>query len=251
MVVTPDGIYLIASSFAVMHPTKATVIPEIGQFNIIIPVDPSSAPDVNPQGNGFSIMKLTRNAHSTSVGRMGDNQPFSTGGRLHQDKSIVLYRAIGAHKRERLYGHLDFQNASELTWYKPEQHTGAYAQGFTSVFYPVVERYMPQKTVAAALNATSLIEVSTFAHDGQIVVQKNFSALTNAFAFDSGKNTANRMTLSINPKTGLFKGKVAAGPMNPNASKIMGVLLPDSHRGVGVWRAPGSDARVEIRPINP
>jgi len=231
-----------------MPPAEAAA--EIGQFTAILP-NPNEATasftDTQPQGHAFATMKIARGGKVAVVGRTGDNQPFSGGGRLRKDHQVSIHARTA--RKGQLTGLLKFDQAGGIngngtvTWKNPANRGRVYQDPFSMTLEVESERFVPAKKASDLLSGGPTLQFAVKDHDGFVEGMKAGSWDTHN-RLDTGRSDPTRLSVTLNPRTGLFSGTYRQVHGAPR--RLMGVLQPANGKGSGTVGSAGSDAPLEL-----
>jgi hypothetical protein len=227
---------------------------EAGQFNVVLPT-PENVLLVaaeQPQGNGFALMKARRRGSVTTIGRLGDNQPFAEGGHVQRDGALLLFANYGAQREGKLYGRIDLRaqgssarEVGQLNWYHPIKSFGPYSGGFALTVRAMGERFHAPPRGGSLFSTSgepTNLGVSVRDHTGATILAATAPLQFHRLAATSADGTGLR--LRINPRNGLFSARLSRPAQR--AEVVRGVVQPGQRFGAGVFGRTGADAAVEI-----
>jgi hypothetical protein len=183
------------------------------------------------------------------AGSLADGTRFSHSGMLTGDGQWALYLPLYA-GRGSVLSWLTLSNTPDgvlsgpLVWIKPQPANVQHASGFALQTTASGSRYIRP---AAGERVLDFI-------DGQLVLKGGGlqEALTNRVALGTDNRVVNlgsdRLGLTFNLETGLFRGSVA----HPAASKpisFSGVVLQRENLGAGCFRERGQSGLVLLEPL--
>lgn len=226
--------------------------PEIGVIEGGEKTPPSDELDKfgTPQGHGFVRMKISRRGSTSTVGRMGDNRPFTSGSKLRRDNALLLNSRSAISNPSFLSGKLGLNTeglTGEVSWQGRERGTGAYQGGFNSTLNPNVKRRDSSAGIFSfAEDAPKLVKVSIGNHRGGLLTE-DIIELKNGRLLENAIGTEYRIRIKIDPKTRVFSGTVKKS--GKPAIQISGIVPEGASKGLGVAGKPGLDAPVELTAL--
>jgi len=226
------------------------LVAETGQFNTVFP--PPTVPSwvSAPRGNGYGIMRLSKRGRLTVSGRLGDNQPFTVGGRMARDRNVRVYARCGVDGRGTLYGLAEFggdgraSGSGLFNWHNPKRPGVPYPDGFSLVVEAEGERFS-SSDMDLLTNSNASFNVTVKDHAGMTVASTTTN-VNKSGRLDPVHLNGERLRLRMNPRSGLFKGTIALG--GARSMSVKGVMQPARGYGGGVFGHTGSDAGIEIQP---
>lgn len=250
------------------HVTARDLVPEAGSFNVTMqnseaaPLDTASPGTLqttvktegNPQGHGFSRMRVSKNGKTIVWGKTGDHTPFTSGATLRRDRSVQLKSRLGTAKKSKLIGLVGFNAAQakasgELRWLNPARPSGAYLNGF-DLNLPADAKKVSKPPQGEGIllfpeGSEKLVKVSVGNHDGNLLASATMPLVKGKL--DNGPGKSFRLRLSVNEKTGSFSGSLdILGKKLP----ISGIIRPGERKGLGVAGKPGFDGPVELKAVD-
>lgn len=198
---------------------RSNQTPHFGKYNIVL--NPAAGANV-PRGNGYLTFNISKIGRVRVVGKLSDNQSFTTSAFLAADGTFPLYNGIYRtvlNQRGSLGGLVTLENpvnpvdgnlaaSSTLRWYKPAQPSGFYPTGFTATVDLTGSRY--GKPVAGTRifpvnNPNGEVRVTIT--DGNLVtpITATFILGTNNKLVATGPNLAN-VQVKVTPSNGAMTG---------------------------------------------
>jgi uncharacterized repeat protein (TIGR02543 family) len=204
--------------------------------------DPAS----QPQGDGFGAFKVDSLGRVTLSGTLSDGAKFSEAALLSQDGQFALYSAPYSGKGE-LFGWLAFTNGQtvdlqgQVNWSRSSQAPAKlYPAGFTNSVAALGSRFLfTNNTPVLNLNPG---EVSFTG--GNLAV-----SLTNQVTLSSKNKLSGpgKLSLSISPVTGLFKGNIL--PSSPGKMiSFNGAVIQKQNYASGFFLGTNQSGRVFLGP---
>lgn len=205
------------------------------QFNRIAGRDVSSS---GPRGDGFLIGRVKKNGRVQFTGRTGDGQTFSVGGRLQRNRKFQVSTSVGKEPRDYIVGQLEFNRdatnsvSGYLGWLSYRSQSEYYSQDFIRVTEPRGAAYRkPQKgeNHFGEASGASQLRLRLLDGDGGEMVSSLLMVNDAGKAALSGKNS---VKLTINRKSGLFRGTLTIADSNAKSS-FSGALVQPLKQGQG------------------
>lgn len=239
-------------------------VPEAGQFNIAIANpnavenDPATAPDEEdlfgvPQGQGFARMRVSRHGSIQVIGKTADNRPFTVGSRIRKDRKVIVNSKVGSARKGTLFGLVGFDLASrsggtgDLVWNNPESESGSYRSAFNMTVGAIGRAFVPVGGRSTVFefppDSPRSVQVTVRNHAGGIITQQTRN-LDSHNRLTSDRGAAQRIQIALDPKTGLFSGKVLQ--TGKPAVPVTGIIQPALRRGVGISGKTGFEGTVEL-----
>jgi hypothetical protein len=230
--------------------------PEAGPLESASEGTPSSTTDVggNPQGHGFSRMRVSKGGSIIVRGKTGDQRPFSSGSTLRKDRKVQLKAKTGTAKKGALLGLVDFHAGQatatgEVRWLNPASSAtaGAYLSGF-DLKVPLDAKKVEGTADAGGIllfpeGSERLVKVSVGNHRGELIASATMPLVKGKLNNGPGEF---RLRVDVNQKTGAFRGSLTtAGKRIP----ISGVIRPGERKGLGVAGETGLDGPVELQAL--
>jgi hypothetical protein len=219
-----------------------------GKYTLLIP-GLSSANAQTPQGNGFAALNVAPAGRVTFGGMLPDGTKITETGFLSQNGQWPFYTPL-YHGQGQLLGWLNFITApsrdvaGQLSWIKlPIDRAVLYPQGFE--FDPMTRgsAYVQPGKNSPALNFT----------DGQLILSGAGLAqnLVNDLTLNSNNKitnlSSNKLTLTLSPSTGLFKGTVVS-PDDGKSINFRGAILQDENSGSGYFLRDNQSGKIFFGP---
>ena len=252
------------------HVTERDLVPEEGSFNVTMRNPEAASLDTaspgtlqtivdtegNPQGHGFSRMRVSRRGKTIVWGKTADHIPFTSGAILRKDRTVQLKARQGGANKGRLIGLVGFDAAQakangELRWLNPPQSrsTGAYITGFDLNVAADAKKVSTASQGGGILlfpeGSEKLVKVSVGNRDGDLLATATMSLIKGKL--DNGPGQSFRMRLTVNEKTGSFRGSLN---ISGNKLPISGIIRPGERKGLGVAGKPGLDGPVELKAMD-
>ena len=239
-------------------------VAEAGQFNIAIANpnavenDPATAPDEEdlfgvPQGQGFARMRVSRHGSIQVVGKTADNRPFTVGSRIRKDRKVIVNSKVGSARKGTLFGLVGFDLASrsggsgDLVWNNPQSESGSYRSEFNMTVGATGKAFLPVGGRSTVFefppDSPRSVQVTVRNHAGGIITQQTRN-LDSHNRLTSDRGAAQRIQIALDPKTGLFSGKVLQ--TGKPAVPVTGIIQPALRRGVGISGKTGFEGTVEL-----
>jgi hypothetical protein len=198
-------------------------------YTMLIPPATNGAPNLSPGGDGYAL--ITNNATTVKItGALADGTAFNQSTPVAQGGLVPIYANLYAGKGLLLgWINLDLANtnaaATGLTWIRPENASGLYPNGFTSVLggnQILISPWINSPANTGLLTNLSLLDTINATNAlAEIPVTVNNNSISDA-----------TVTGSINPRTGFLKVTVGSG-----ASQLTGygAILPNQTNGGGYY----------------
>jgi hypothetical protein len=199
-------------------------------------------------GDGFGTITTTRGGSATLSGRLVDDSVITLSGSMVNSGDWPLYQSLYS-GRGCLFGWLRFHTVGRgglggsADWIRPaNSNVVSYPHGFTNFSTIIGSAY---RAPARSTDRVLALKSGRAIFSGQPLV----SAFTNVFTLSArGVVTnlgANKMTLTINPATGLVSGSVRI-PGASGDTPVKGAVLQNYNLGSGILATPWANARLTI-----
>lgn len=225
---------------------------------------PASADNVS----GYGTMTIGTNARVVAAGKLPDGTPFVASGLLIDGsngyefdvaKALPYPSVLDPGSSGFLYGSLFFKQTANtdfngtFKWIKPEQTRGGYPAAIDTDLTVVGSQYTPpsQHTTILPGFKDGLIALS----DTGTLISTGTNALTDSATlgvnniFKLGMPLKDRLTFTITPSTGAFRGSFLY-PGAPGRKPIIlgfgGVLFQDQTLGSGLFLGPNGSGSVTL-----
>ncbi len=225
-----------------------------------------------PQGNGYGSVTLAPAGTLRITGKLADGEAF-TGSAFTgpEGEAVVFQTRYKTKEKGSVAGWLDLNDASislggELTWTRPAnpapKHT-LYRNGFPGVvdLVPVGGPYTPPADPKVFLNldpgdSNAVLSFASGGIEGSVAdpadldLPASIAAKSKAAVITDPAKNPRKTTLSLTPRTGLFKGAADLEDAGSGASakrrlNFLGIAVPESgggHRGHGYFLLNGITA---------
>ena len=222
--------------------------PYLGRSTFILP---PSAMAGTPDADGWGTLKVSASGVAVGVGCLGDGTKITRKAPLSKSGAWPLYAPL-YQLRGLLIGWVQCTNrplddwSGLVDWLKPTQLAAAYYPGgFTNQTSLTGSRFTPAGVTNRLLALT---------HGAVILQGGNLSqSWTNAIVLDPNSRVSNaspnRLTMTLSPSTGQFKGSFVDTAAVRTVS-FTGVVLQKSTNGAGYFLGTNQSGRVllEARP---
>jgi hypothetical protein len=230
------------AAFAAGKVASTAAAPEAGTYTVAIrrsttpPFDGAGFPD----GHGFATMKVSAKGAATLVGKLPDGTRFSGAGQLLDDGTLFFF--VQPHRRAGWFGGtLAFQNTPGTSdadglfdWSRPAGRTfgATYPAGFTTRVAVIAARFVaPAAGVRVFPNNSPTGTVTADDDAGARLSPSPKAVAISASNIISAPADADRLRVSVNARTGLFRGSFA----KPAGGSFLfeGAILQKANRGFG------------------
>jgi hypothetical protein len=193
--------------------------------------------DGEPAGAGYATLKVAASGAVSVAGKLGDGTAFTSSGFVKSDGSLALFTTLPYKKAGTLLGTILFQDSSEesdcegvLTWTKPAQPTAQrYQAGFSTLPTLVGGRYVAPAKGENALDfgQQPMTGVGFGAVLGDLLSPiADQISISTASAVRETSTPTDKLTVKINPATGLITGSFTANFFGPlSGQKTLSVPL--------------------------
>jgi hypothetical protein len=227
--------------------SKSSLAPQAGNYVLIIPGD---IHDGNcPGGDGFGTVKIDGSGTVLLSGTLADGTKVTQSTTVSKQGIWPLYAAPYLGRGVilswiQLADQVDSDLGGHLVWIKPAGVVGKYYPGgFTNDIWATGSRYQAPATGARALNMS----------EGKLVLRGGGLSGTVAHDLTLGTNnrvtmpTGTKLTLTLTPTTGLFKGS-ALDPTSGKTMTFQGALFKKANIGVGYFLGSDQSGEVYLSP---
>jgi hypothetical protein len=221
---------------------KTNPAPQSGQFTLVVPGDDEGGIN-GPGGHGAATVKVDGNGSVQLSGALGDGTSVSQNSALSSQGIWPLYSSLynGA---GLVIGWMQFANQPEsdlgglTVWTKGTGAAGKYYKsGFTNVAESAGSRYTPPP-----LNSPNAVIILS---GGNLPGPVTNNVVLNS-SFKAANQGAGKLSLTITPSSGFYKGSVA-NPLGWPLS-FQGVLLEKSGMGAGYFLGTNQSGQVIFNP---
>jgi hypothetical protein len=233
--------------------------PGPGKYTILL-----RSPDVSgtvPQGTGYGTITINNGSDMLMAGKLPDGEGFrisegaiiitGTGVCLVPLNSYLKYPFVTTRgAKGSLVNNLEFEtdvgmsdlNAT-LGWVKPLQSKETYRSAFNTTLDVIGSLYIPPKEGSSVLPGftTGTLVLS----DTTGVVLTGTCRLSAANKLIT-TNPPDKLTVTINPSTGVFKGTFMYPGKTPKPTDFAGVLFQDQTNGGGFFLGPNGSGTVNL-----
>ena len=235
--------------------------PRLGTFTLSLP---PTAGATLPQGNGFGLLNIGKSGRATLVGKLGDDNSYSSGVFLNANGTLPIYAALYRIPGS-LFGTATFSTAGAFTklegplqWFRPPTPGSVFFKnGFQTTIAMKGSNYTPPAVSQSALVAPATLPSATFkvsAGELKAGVVKT-SRLTLGTRPAAGAYVANfqlpdalKASLRINSDKGIFFGTFS-DPANGGARRTYsGALIQMDNAGVGVFAGKAKTGKIDLVP---
>lgn len=232
-----------------------------GRYTIVIPAPNTSA--ATPQGNGYATILVNRTGTIASLGRTGDNRPFSSSTYLANDETTIPVYG-GIRPNGSIYGDV-IVNSPASPVIDPDAATGVLhwflAKDLKRALFPKgvnLNVLIRGARYTEPAKESPVLSVSTAGFNGNITVSganlrtprterasitKRPSAGRYDFQFDDAKRLD--AVLTVTPRTGVFLGSFY-NPTTRRDHRINGVFIQGEKKAFGLWNTETKTGRVEL-----
>jgi len=220
--------------------------PFSGKYTLILPGSSDGNPQ-NPQGDGYGMVSVNQAGQVRFVGALADGTKVAQAATISQDGSWPFYFAP-YHGQGEILGWLGFNDRTpiggQMHWNKiPNSRDTYYANGFNLNPTATGSVYQPPLKNAAILNfSDGLLMLTGESLDGAVVNYVTVNANYRVINLSS-----NRVTLVLNPSTGLFRGTLI-NPADRKSIAVSGALLQQQNAGWGYFLRQNQSGRVYFGP---
>jgi len=242
-----DGIWTaeISANRDVFNATNPA--PQKGNYTIVLPGDDDS---VNmPGGEGIGTIKVAAAGKLQFSGTLADGTKVTQGAGVSRGGQWPLFALLGG-RHGVLAGWMNFETRTNddvngiLNWTRAAQASAKYYPGgFTLSTEAVGSKYLSPPTGSRVINVAT----------GQVAVANGNLAqsFTNHVVLGTDNKvmnlSSNKLTMTITPLTGLFKGTVTA-PGTTRSMVLNGVLLQTRNAGYGFFLGTNQSGRIYFSP---
>lgn len=236
--------------WSAIHPTTA-----LGTYNSLLTQSGQSGNLSYPQGEGYSILKVTNTGTCTWTGLLADGSAITGGTTLGSEGDVpfhlMLYANKGSIQGWTRVGSSRHTVAEPLTWKKtPTTALRSYRNGFPTTLNVNLDGslYDPKTLLFTALDLASTGGNNTYIEFTQGNLSQAFST---TFRIESPNvitppavsaiNNPNKIVLSsLVPTTGLFSGSFTLPETPARKADFRGLIVPHLNRGGGHFLLPQS-----------
>ncbi len=221
---------------------------QAGRYTILLPGQ--AGDPVLPEGHSYATLKVSDSGVTSLAGTLADGSKISQGSALSEAGLLPTYFPLDAGKGVAVgWQTFNAKVGSDLdgwlVWIKPANAAArAFPEGFEYQRGLYGLAYLPPTGTNTVLNYSSSIHVP-FA-GGNLAA--NF---VDAFRFRSGHTitnlSANKLSLTFSPATGLFSGKVT-DPVENKTWSFGGVILQQENVGYGSLMGTNKSSQVALYP---
>ncbi|MDB6058926.1 MAG: hypothetical protein JWO95_2770, partial [Verrucomicrobiales bacterium] len=196
-------------------------------FTMLLPPDPNTSPVASPGGDGYATI-TNRDGKISVVGKLADGESFAQTVPVAEGGDVPVYLDLYEHTG-LLTGWINLASrpTGTLTWIK-KASTDLYPIGFSNRVAVIGSGYT-NVTPSLSLSRGTLEILG----DGEALTF-NVSLSNNKIGVLSGSAT-NRLTGTIQPKTGLLQLKFGRTRGGPTMTPAAGALLQNSNRAGGFF----------------
>ena len=209
----------------------------------------------HPQGHGFSRMRVSKRGTTIVRGKTGDHRPFSSGSTLRKDRKVQVKARVGTARSGSLLGLVGINAAQakasgELRWLIPGRSAsaGAYLAGFDLKMNADAKKLSESTGKEGILlfpeGSDKLVKVSVGNHRGELLAAATMPLVSGTL--DNGPGKSFRLRVSVNQKSGVFKGSLF---LQGKKTPISGIIRPGERNGLGVAGETGFDGPVELKAL--
>jgi transglutaminase-like putative cysteine protease len=236
-----------------------------------VELKPSSTAAGIPQGVGYGLLTLSSTGGIILAGQLPDGESYSTSGSLggSSGDQFIFNTPLSypSGTQGSLSGTLDFVTTTgpfettgtgdlggTIAWAKPAQSSGYYPGPFTTTLNTVGSLYNPPGNGLGVLPGFTAGTI-TLSGSGPLTAASSDTlvknvTLSSANAIKVTNRGADKLKVTINPSTGLFKATFmdAAPGSKAVLSDFTGVLFQQDSNGAGFFLAPTSSGAVTLTP---
>jgi len=244
------GGYLTSSTTLKLSTGVSTVTP--GTYNLGLLHDGANNSATVPHGDGYAIVTVTKNGKLHVAGTLADGTKFSQGVSLADDNSWAFYAPLYGKSGGSVGGAVQFSSgvlsSSAVSWSKLHASSGRFASGFDTQLSVQGGGYAkPPAGTRVFLTGTNGLGAANFGsttNPSQGGVTANFT-LSTSDKMSADSPNANHLTISLNPTTGLYTGKITlvAGTA---ASPFTGLVVPAANTGFGFCLTKADSAIADL-----
>lgn len=232
-----------------------------GRYTIVIPAPNTSA--TTPQGNGYATIVVNRTGVIASLGRTGDNRPFSSSTYLANDETTVPVYG-GIRPNGSIYGDVIVNSPASRTldrdaatgvlhWFLAKDSKRALFPNGVKLDVPIHgSRYTEPAKESPVLSVSSAVYNGNITVSGanlrtprteRAAITKRPSAGRYDFLFDGAKRLDAMLT--VTPRTGAFRGSFY-NPTTRRDHRINGVFIQGENKAFGLWNTETKTGKVEL-----
>jgi hypothetical protein len=227
--------------------------PQAGVYAVLPPADDQS----DAPGLGWARLFVNTAGGATLLGKFGDGTPLAASAQVQMDGAVPIFvgrRAKGTKRTGFIVGTLTFADPAtrsdltgHLTWWTPpsddltvdETTIGVALVGANYVPPRPGESMLtlPAPPLNAQLDLVDVIVPLSIGIDNRALV---------------AKSEASKLTLTLQPKTGLFTGSFWEDDANtgkPVKRSFTGMILRQQNRGAGLFVRPDGAVRITLGPV--
>jgi len=213
-----------------------------------------------PEGTGCATLTRANRENVAIAGKLPDGESFSISGTLAGTAFVInkplIYPSAGKYKG-LLSGTLAFateRGASDfsgsLIWNKPQQSAGKYQPAFNTTLNVTGSLYvcakkdsaLPGFPIAGGTTCGTLVLSDT---NGFVLSGTSQLSDVNKLVLTSPQR---KLTISIAPSTGIFRGSFMYPGNKPKLTDFSGVLFQDQTIGGGFFLGPNGSGTVLLSP---
>jgi formylglycine-generating enzyme required for sulfatase activity len=234
-----------------------------GNFTLLLSAT-ATGPGI-PQGTGYATMMIGAKGGVIMAGRLPDGESFNIAGALVTsnsgiqftiDKALAYPAVTNQGSSGFLFGALNFNKLSgtndfsgTLEWIKPQQNLGAYPAAIDTNLNVIGSLYKPGKSLLPGFT-TGLLELTdtgALSVSGTTPLNQPVT-LTPANTLSLTVPISDKLTVTITPSTGVFKGTFLYPVKPPKLIDFSGILFQDQTLGGGFFIGPNGSGTVTLTP---
>jgi hypothetical protein len=200
----------------------------------------AAATSETPQGDGFLIGKVGKTGRAKFVGRTGDGQTFTIGGRLQRNRKLSVAVSAGGQPRDYIVGQLEFTRdetksvGGTLGWLSYRRQNEFYSQDFTRLSQPKGAAYRkPGKGTNAfgEIGLTTTLRLRLLDDTGASLIDLPVSVNASGNAQTA---EGNPLAFHLDLKSGAFRGAIRLNAgISPTPTKFRGAIVQSLKQGQG------------------